>query len=284
MQRWLFLVLVLVGALVFAVIMARSRAAREAAEPAREVRADEGSAHVAAGARVPVVVELFTSEGCSSCPPADELLRRLEQTQPVAGAEVIALEQHVDYWNRLGWADPFSAPQFSARQSAYADRFGSAQVYTPQMIVDGQAEFPGGNQTRARAAVAAAAGQPKATISLTRAGQPSPDGLPLAVRVERLPNLNPDETAEVLLAVTETDLRTEVAAGENAGRTLAHAAVVRELSPLGQLDARGGEPFAARPVLALGARWQVRNLRAVVFVQERTSRRILGAAALKLAE
>jgi hypothetical protein len=282
MQRWTALVLALVGLSVISIIIARSRSSLHNIADSEPATRTEASQTAATSARVPVVVELFTSEGCSSCPPADELLKRLAETQPVAGAQVIALEQHVDYWNRLGWTDPFSAEQFSARQGAYADTFGSSDVYTPQMIIDGQTEFPGGNQTRAREAIANAARTPKASITLALGGAPKPEGVPLSVRVEKLPATNADDTIEVLLAITEDGLRTDVPSGENAGRSLTHAAVVRELSPLGQIGPRDASPFAAQPVVALSAKWQAKNLRAVVLLQEHTSRRVVGATAIKL--
>src|SRR5947209_17543166 len=86
---------------------------------------------------VPVIVELFTSEGCSSCPSADQLLARLERSQPVAGARVIALEEHVDYWNQLGWVDPFSAPHDRGRQNDYALAFPTENIYPRQLAVNG---------------------------------------------------------------------------------------------------------------------------------------------------
>lgn len=286
MQRWTALILSVVGLLVFSIIITRSRSneAQSDADFEQAAQAAGQNQTATTGRRAPVIIELFTSEGCSSCPPADELLKRLAQTQPVAGVEIIALEQHVDYWNRLGWTDPFSAPQFSARQGEYADAFARDGVYTPQMIVDGQTEFPGGNQTKARATIAHAAETPKADITLTRASAAPAAGVPLSVRVDKLPSLSADDTAEVLLAITEDNLRTAVPSGENAGHTLAHASVVRSLSVLGQFNPRGGTAFTAQPVVALGAKWQRKNLRAVVFVQEHNSRRMLGAAMIKLME
>jgi hypothetical protein len=146
-----------------------------------------------------VVVELFTSEGCSSCPPADEVLTRLEKTQPVRNAEIIALSEHVDYWNQLGWSDPFSSPQFSARQNAYAQVIRGDGVYTPQIVVDGQVQFVGGNLNQAIDVIGRAARAPKAAVQLT-ALPPSSDGSRrLRIQADQLPRLSQGDTAEVVL-------------------------------------------------------------------------------------
>lgn len=288
MKRWIILTLAAIALSVFSIVMfaqksATSKRARASLSTAKTIEGDGATANLN-GPRTPVIVELFTSEGCSSCPPADELLARLEKTQPVAGAEIIALGQHVDYWNRLGWVDPFSSAAFSQRQGDYAEAFGHDGVYTPQMIVDGQTEFSGGNQAKARDAIMRAAQTPKAIVELTRAANfdLKSASVPLSVRVEKLPAVRANDAAEVLLAVTESNLRSDVSRGENAGRTLSHTAVVRQLSVLG--TAQTGAAFTANPTLTIESGWQRKNLRAVVFVQERESKRVLGASAIKLVE
>lgn len=222
--------------------------------------------------RVPVVIELFTSEGCSSCPAADVVLRELEAAQSVPGAEIIALGEHVDYWNRLGWADPFSAPQFSERQRWYATGFAEGN-YTPQAVVSGRYELVGSRRTQLAQAVAEAARAPQAAVALTRAAPGT-----VRVQVSGLPSGT--GAASVALVLTESGLSTQVGSGENAGRLLRHAAVVRALRPLGAVGPSG--TFEATVPLSLDPSWLANNLRAVVLVQATTSHRVVGAASLAL--
>ena len=254
------------------------RAQKSQKSDASSVKASEGNS---GAARAPVVVELFTSEGCSSCPPADELLARMDETQPVEGAEVIALAQHVDYWNYLGWSDPYSSREFSERQGAYSRAFGQDGVYTPQMVVDGRAEFSGGNSGKAFKEIERAAREPKAEVLLTRADVRAKSDAPvrLSLRVEKLPKLSDGDAAEVLLAITEGGLASDVSRGENTGRKLKHVGVVRRLTKLGEL---GAGTFSADTDVTLEEGWRRENLRAVVFLQERASRRVVGASSIKL--
>jgi hypothetical protein len=231
--------------------------------------------------RTPVLVELFTSEGCSSCPPADEMLARLGRSQSfVANADIIALSEHVDYWNHLGWADPYSSPQFSARQQEYGRSLSAETVYTPQMVVNGQAEFNGSDINRARSEIQRAASLPGATVEIT----PMPEGTgayKLTVRVEDSSRTSRG-AADIMLAITEDNLSSNVARGENSGRRLNHAAVVRTLTKIGTVDFRKSEAFSGQATVQPAQGWNPQNLRAVVFVQEHNSRRVIGAGAVPL--
>ena len=211
-----------------------------------------------------VLVELFTSEGCSSCPPADAVLARLHEEQPVPGVELIVLSEHVDYWNNLGWKDPFSDALFSERQSEYGSR-----VYTPQAIVDGRTDVLGSDRGGIVRAAASAARDPHGTIRLTRTSS----GVRIAV--EGLPG-HRDST--VFLGVLEDGLQSKVERGENAGRTLAHTAVVRSLKEVGKVSAGTAQWSAEIPVV-LDVSWK--KARIIAFVQDGRSRRVLASGALQ---
>jgi len=217
-------------------------------------------------AQTPVVVELFTSEGCSSCPPADALLMKLSQQQAGAGTELVLLGEHVDYWNYIGWTDRFSSAQFSQRQSDYGRALHSS-VYTPQMVIDGSTEFVGSDASVARRNIAAAAKDPKRAQVTLR--WDSNNRLHISVQSSST------EHSTVLLAVTEDGLSTSVEAGENGGRTLNHAAVVRQLREIGAVDKGALE---ANVDATPHAGWDAAKLKIVVLVQDPASMKILGAA------
>jgi len=225
--------------------------------------------------RTPVIVELFTSEGCSSCPPADQLLAHLAKTQPVAEAEIIVLGEHVDYWNQLGWKDRFAAHTFTERQQDYAPALGVEDVYTPQMVVNGQAEFNGADAQRAIREIRHAANAPHSSVSLLLK-----DPSDLALTVSNFPAGT--KNVEILLAITEDNLASDVRKGENAGRRLTHTGVVRSWVSVARFDARKSPDFTSDLPLRLLDDWNRQNLHAVVLVADRGSRRIIGAAKLKL--
>src|ERR1700730_6753778 len=230
-------------------------------------------------ARQVVVVELFTSEGCSSCPPADSLLKELGETQPVAGAQVLALEEHVDYWNQLGWMDPFSSNQYSLRQSQYATLFKGSGVYTPQMVVDGAKEFVGGRGREARATIEEAARQIKNPVGLKEvtAARAGSTAIQIAIPASAVDG---GKQGEVWLAVTESDLHSDVKVGENSGETLQHAPVVRELRKLGDVRVQDGASLQSS--IKLDKKWKSENIAIVVFLTEKHTGKIFGASMLKL--
>jgi hypothetical protein len=230
----------------------------------------------------PVIVELFTSEGCSTCPPADALLARFEEQQPVDGAEIIALEEHVDYWNQQGWSDPFSASEWTLRQQEYVASFKGDAVYTPQMIVDGQNQFVGSRIREVMAGIGEASRSSKTNVVMAPITSGENRTQQVTVSVGKLVGGTDGDTAEVWLAVTEKGLQSDVSRGENAGKNLHHAAIVRWMRKVGVADGRKIPlSFAGNTSVKLKPAWNLENLRVVVFVQEKKSRRILGASSMK---
>lgn len=207
-------------------------------------------ARTPAASDVPVIVELFTSEGCSSCPPADAVLARLEEKQPVPGALVIPLAHHVDYWDSLGWPDPFASSAATKRQHSYRGN------YTPQAIIDGSAEMVGSRSSAIETAVAEAAKRPHVKVVITPGAQPGE----FAVSAPAVPD------SEIVVALVQARARIAVPRGENGGRTLDHTAIVRELKT------------GPRATFTLPKGLAPNDARIVAFVQEQKSRRILGAA------
>jgi hypothetical protein len=219
------------------------------------------------------VVELFTSEGCSSCPPADDLLGEIVKDAEKRQQRVFGLSFHVDYWNSLGWRDPYSDAAFSRRQREYARALKSDQVYTPQMVVNGRTEFVGSDRTRARKQIDLALKQPApAAVKLTQEEKKDMSSVAFAYEVERAAR------GSVLnVAVVERGLVSKVKRGENGGRTLRHENVVRaqETSLLG--DAAKGTVQ-----LKLPADLVRKNSMAIAYVQDSDTWAILGATAVEI--
>lgn len=217
-----------------------------------------------------VVVELFTSEGCSSCPPADALLAELAGER-ATGIRVVALSEHVDYWDGPDWRDRFSSPLFTRRQEAYAHRLGLSSVYTPQLVVAGRTNALGSDRRAARAAIAAAAREPSGRVAARIVPGAAAE---LSVAVDATwPDGVP---ADVLVAVVQDRATTKVSGGENAGRTLEHVAVVRSLTVVGSGAGAFSGKVTVRPLDAATAS------QLVVFVQEREGGPMHGATRLEL--
>src|SRR5579863_3747623 len=218
--------------------------------------------------RVPVLAELFTSEGCSTCPPADTFLMQLDKKQPVKKAQIIVLSEHVDYWNTQGWTDPFSSPQFSARQTAYNKTF-RADNYTPQLVVDGCEHFVGSDVGGILAGISHAVARPKVPIRIASVQR---DGSEAVVTVSV-----PAAPGDLWIAVADERDESSVKRGENSGRTLPHVAVVRHLEKVGSVS-EGLEQQVRLP-LSLGAQ----PIRIVAFVAVPNGR-VIGSSMSVLAQ
>ena len=211
----------------------------------------------------PVVVELFTSQGCSSCPPADRLLAELAQRK-----DIVALGFHITYWDGAAWRDPFSRQASTDRQLAYDRRLTGGQIYTPQMIVNGRTEFVGNDPGALQRAITAPDDSQADPITL----EVSRDN------VAHISVTNAPHGSHVFLAITESNLTTSVRAGENKNRELHHAGVVRQLRDLGKTD----NTFSAKVALKFDPTWNRQNIRVIAFAQQGEAGPIHGAASAPL--
>jgi hypothetical protein len=231
-----------------------------------------------ANSLTPVVVELFTSEGCSSCPPADLLLQKLDK-QPIPGAQLIVLSEHVDYWNHIGWADPYSSESYSQRQNTYGTRLRLESVYTPQMVVDGSDEFVGSDSHEATKVFEKAVVRTKIPVRISAA---TLEGNVVKAHLETDPLPAQFKKADLVFVVALNHAESQVAGGENSGRRLTHVAVVRTLVKVGALSERQAVSQDVSARIENGA--DPSQLRVIAFLQESGQGRILGATAAQLSK
>jgi hypothetical protein len=230
------------------------------------------------GSRTPVLIELFTSEGCSSCPPADALLEKLDRSQPVHGAELIVLSEHVDYWNDIGWKDPYSSNEYSERQSAYAAHFGRSSIYTPQMVVDGHAELVGSDELGAIEAVENETRFVKVPLSLSGVHFENNNKVSMHVEAGPLEAIG-TRSANLYLAIADESDVSQVSRGENAGRTLKHVAVLRSLVPVGTVNKADK---VSKDITVNVSNESRGHLRIVGIIQDPSAGRVLGVASARL--
>jgi hypothetical protein len=232
----------------------------------------------ASQAPVPVLVELFTSEGCSSCPPADLLLQRLDENQPIPGTQLIVLSEHVTYWNQDGWQDPNSSTVFTYRQSMYESSLGVQEPYTPQFIIDGSQSASLENPKSLEDALMKAKGDAKIPVRISNITVDPSNPQVLHAHIET--DTNPDKhNADIYLAVALNHVESQVLRGENGGKHLVHVAVVQQLNKIGKVPK--GKSFAQDVQVKLKPNEDLKNIRLVAFAQEPAQGKLLGAAMQK---
>lgn len=223
-------------------------------------------------AKTPVLVELFTSQGCPSCPAADKILNDLETSQPISGAEIITLAWHVDYWDGFGWKDEFASPAFTQRQVVYSRSLNIGGTYTPQMFVDGTTYFIGTKQD-------------KATKSITQATKNSKSEIKVSLDKDKakisIPALPKHERATVYVAFTQDNLTRKIGRGNNAGQTLAHSSIARDLRAVASIEPQMMK-FESEVPLQFQPDWNKEDLNLIVFVQENKSRKILAVSRIEV--
>jgi len=236
-----------------------------------------GSSGEPAGATGIAVVELFTSQGCSSCPPAERLLSKLARDPRYKG-QVIPLSFHVDYWNSIGWTDPYSSSRWSKRQQLYAAQvFHTNRIYTPQVVVNGRAECVGNQEGAVLGRIGDALNREPAGRVTLALDPPTPDGhLKVKVGAKLARAAGP---LDLWVAIYESGLSTSVKAGENASRVLHNDRVVRRFEKAFTLPATAGAEKSTELVLGIDKRWKTDALGVAAFLQDPATLEIQGAAA-----
>ena len=224
---------------------------------------------------VAILVELFTSEGCSSCPPADVLLQRMDESQPVAGAHLIVLSEHVDYWDHDGWKDPYSSHLLTDRQSAYVGVLGLSTAYTPQMIVDGTSVLQNNDPRQAEQVFQKAGRVEKVPVRIDSVRMEGTQAPVLQAHVEVGENSS-KHSADVYVAVALGHAESQVLRGENGGHHLTHVAVVQSLTKIGKVEK--GKTFGQDVQVKLKPGTDPANLRVIAFVQEAGPGQVVGSA------
>jgi hypothetical protein len=225
-----------------------------------------------ADAPAPVVlVELFTSEGCSDCPPADTLLRQIDGKRTSAGQLIVGISEHVTYWDRLGWKDPFSSELFTHRQEEYGQRFGLDSVYTPQIVVNGREQLVG-SDGRSLADAFAKEGRHSQIDLRLQSAQFVADHLEFRYSANGLPA---GDKVHLFAVVVDDMDQSNVTRGENSGRNLTHAAVARAFFPLGTLLATPGRSISVPLPSSMQADFSRRH-RLIVFAQQFGGGAVLG--------
>jgi hypothetical protein len=252
-----------------------------ASAQAAQAQSSQAEAKPAAAANSdarPILVELFTSEGCSSCPPADALVEKMDKLQPVQGAQLIVLSEHVDYWDHEGWKDANSSPALTVRQSDYVRVLQLKSAYTPQVIVDGSLEMRANNAEQVRKILEDDLSAPKIPVRIGEVSVDLNNPALLHARIEA-DGESAKHNADVYVAITLDHVESQVLHGENGGRHLTHVAVVEQITKVGKLQK--GKSFAETAQLKLKPGTNPANLRIVAFVQESGPGKVLGAALRK---
>ena len=226
-------------------------------------------------AAVPVLVELFTAEGCSSCPPADEWLLQMDKVQPLAGAQLIVLSEHVDYWDHDGWKDPYSSSLVTARQADYARGFRIDSPYTPQVVVNGTVNLKLSDSKQVRQTFQQAATAKTLPVTITSVAVDPANPAILHAHVE-VDGASAERSADIYGAVALDHAESQVLHGENGGKHLTHVAVVQQLTKIGKIEK--GKTFSRAIELKLKPGTDPKNTRLIIFVQEAGPGQVLGAA------